>query len=182
MHLTNSLAGTVLACGERRKFTSRLKVTRKVQARCRLDRSSLRCFGPPHFEEKSPVLQYNTPRYLFYLTSSTLLYSGTHSLPPLPLLFFPSQSSQSHLSLLNLTSIEDYTRGTPVLLSLYISLFLCPRTVSSSVITSLGLRQLHRTAPCETQASPVESVTISLVNTPLTSASVISSATTIAER
>lgn len=136
-------------------------------------------FWSASLREKSPY----APRYILLLY---ILILWTPSLPLLPLLFLPAFSTftipLSHHSLTSIERLHAWSvsyRNSCSLFPLYISLFLCPGRYHP-VSPPLGFKQLHRTAPCETKPALVESVTISLVDIPLTSASVISSASTIA--
>lgn len=130
--------------------------------------------------EKSPYAQIHIIPYILDSTLDSFLPSSPSPLLPFLLnLHNPSFSPQSYFhTRLHAWSISS--RNSCSLLTLYISLFLCPPGRYHPVSPHLGLRQPHRTAPCETKAALVESVTISLVNIPLTSASVISSASSIA--
>lgn len=133
--------------------------------------------------------------YSLYLTSppqfySTQLYSTLNSFfpsfNPLPLLFFPPFSTFTIPPIFLTSNLLNFHKRLHAsvqfhIFSCYIYLSFCaPGTISSSVTTFPGLGQPHRTAPCETKAVLVESVTISLVNIPLAIAPVISSVFTIA--
>lgn len=131
------------------------------------------CFGPPHFEEKTPIqlARIHIQPYVLYSTLDSFLPSSSSPLLP----FLLSLHTPIFPSTILLRRLQAWYSCS--LLSLYISLFLCPQDgiIQCHHLSRSQTRQPHRTAPCETKAALVESVAISLVRIPLTTAFVISS-------